>query len=277
MGIDKIAVVRLSADSLAAFAPAEERAPDGWTAHAGEGGALFCVRALEDGALIMPFANFDAGDELALHLRLILGAALDQHDDERGICLVSELVSETSAQKGGRYEALVAESGGTWIPKIAADDPRVPTSAGWTFSKAAELFSGAAKHKPEADDDPLQKAEDKFGQIFAERAERGALRRTLSAAIDHSIESSALLPKDEDRPTETDLGNRPPPLADALKRGVGSDPRKASALEGMLRESVGRELEEGTFGAEPGSPKNVDENADENADESADTSSSKER
>ncbi len=264
MGIDKIAVLRLSADSLAAFAPAEERAPDGWTAHAGEDGALFCARALEDGALIMPFANFDAGDELALHLRLILGAALDQHDDERGIYVVSE----AGAQKGGHYDALVAESGGTWITKIAADDARIPTGAGWTFGKAAELFSGAPSPEPKADEDPLQKAEEKFGQIFAERAERGALRRTLSAAIDHSVENSALGSSHEERPTEADLGNSPPPLADALKRGVGSDPRKASALEGMLRESVGRDLEEGTFGTEPGSHKNTDENADASSNES---------
>ncbi|MDI1479852.1 hypothetical protein [Polyangium sp. y55x31] len=258
MAIDKIAVLRVSGDSLARFAPAEEGALEGFTALAGEGGGPFAVRAVEGGVLVVPFASFEDPDALALHLRLLLGAVLDAHDDARGI----RVISHEAAAAGKGYDDLVAGEAGAWIHKVAADDERLPRNAGWSFADAARAFStpGTRKRadaeskegeKAEGEkaesaegDDPLEKAEGKFGQIFSAREGRGALRRTLSAAVEHSLEASALGALVSAGPSESDLNKEERALAEPLRRGLTSNPDVMTALETTLRKAVDEELKD---------------------------------
>lgn len=245
MTIGKIALLRIPLEALDRFGPAEEKAPDGWEARAGEGGGPFGVRAVSGGVLVMPFASFESADELALHLRLLFGAALDGHDDTRGI----RVISHEAAAQGQRYDDLVAGEAGAWVSKVAADDERLPRNGGWSFADAARTFATPGTRKRgEAEaaegDDPLEKAEGKFGQIFTAREDRGALRRTLSAAVDHSLEASALGAALGPRASESDLSKEEPALAGVLERGLTSNPDAINALEATLRKVVDEELED---------------------------------
>jgi uncharacterized protein (DUF2267 family) len=90
-----------------------------------------------DATLFHMFDGFDAfdPDEHALGLRRRLGAALDAHDDERGILFFPDICEP----KGTSYEAIVREvaSAGRWTPKVDEDylpqrwrgSPRYPLDA----------------------------------------------------------------------------------------------------------------------------------------------------
>lgn len=108
MSIDAVAVLR-----IASLVPA--RTPFGTTR---------LVEHRGDATLFHMFDGFDAfdPDEHALGLRRRLGAALDHHDDERGILFFPDICEP----KGTSYAAIVREvsSAGVWTPKV--DDDYLP-------------------------------------------------------------------------------------------------------------------------------------------------------
>jgi hypothetical protein len=245
MRIRQIAVVhvpfaRLS-DALAPATASVASIAEGWSAFTGKSGGLVGLRASVDATLAMPLAPFEVGEDLAVHLRELLGDALDGHTDERGVFVLEDGPIPEAAS----YDALVAAPG-AWIPRVGADDPRLQKSAGWSFEAAARELGAspgtAERVAAQAEDNPLASAGAKFGEVFARREERGSLRRSLSAALNSAIEDSALAPDESDKPGAEDLGHLDAPLADVLVRQAGSNPRKATAMEGLLRDAVERDL-----------------------------------
>ena len=85
----------------------------------------FVLRALDDGVLVLTGQRFGGDlEELGTALRHLLGGALDQHDDPRGVFIIPD-VAEPKAQS---YEGIVEEIGeaGEWAPLVSAD--HVPAS-----------------------------------------------------------------------------------------------------------------------------------------------------
>lgn len=121
MSIDAVAVLR-----IANLVPPRTRF-----------GTTHLVEHREDATLFHMFDGFDAfdPDEHALGLRRRLGAALDAHDDVRGILFFPDIC----APKATSYEAIVREvaSAGVWTPKVDNDylparwrgSPRYPLDA----------------------------------------------------------------------------------------------------------------------------------------------------
>ena len=74
-----------------------------------------------DASLVYTMIRFRSytPDEHALNLRQALGAALDAHDDPRGILFFPDVAEP----KGEGYEAIVAQvsRGGVWAPKVGLD------------------------------------------------------------------------------------------------------------------------------------------------------------
>jgi len=74
-----------------------------------------------EATLLHTFNRFEAADpdEHALALRRLLDAALDAHDDPRGILFYPDVCEP----KGASYDAIVRElaSAGKWVPKVDAD------------------------------------------------------------------------------------------------------------------------------------------------------------
>lgn len=100
MGIDAIALLRLKSGSI----PRDR-----------------IVRTLDDGVLVKTGAPFDEEpEELALLLSEIVGDALDDHDDPRGVLMIPDVAKP----QGTKYDEVVDEigEGGTWIPLDA--DPQ---------------------------------------------------------------------------------------------------------------------------------------------------------
>ncbi|EYF04885.1 hypothetical protein [Chondromyces apiculatus] len=258
MSIGKIVVLRRSFASLSsAFAPAPQAAVGaGWSAFTGKNGATFGAQAIDDGTLVMPFVGFESDDELALHLREILGDALDEHGDTRGVFVLPA----GSPPEDRRYDTLVSEEG-SFLPVVAADDPRLQRQEGWLFSSAAQSLREsmpAAEQRAEsrpADEDPFARAAEKFNDAFAARNERGNLRKSLSNALEHSLENSALgaFMAPAERPGMEALDKREETaLVDPLERALGSNPAKATEMEALLRSTVEKDLKAGEADAASG-------------------------
>jgi hypothetical protein len=128
MGFGKVTLLKVSPVELAQrFEPVTDAtAPleGDWSAVRSKGGALFFIGALSDAAIVVPFAMFDSADELALHLRELLGEELDRHVDERGLFVLDAI----AVPAAGSYEEAVGLSG-SWVPRVSADDPRLNKAA----------------------------------------------------------------------------------------------------------------------------------------------------
>ncbi len=83
------------------------------------------LRTLDDGVLVTTHLRFGGDlEELGLALRQLVGDALDQHDDARGVFVIPD-VAEPKAQS---YDAMIEEIGeaGEWAPIVSAG--QVPAS-----------------------------------------------------------------------------------------------------------------------------------------------------
>lgn len=238
MNVDKVAVLNISPGEIERFSKAEASAPEGWQARVGEDGTPFFARTLVDGVLLRPAAASSDSEQLVQQLQRLLGATFDLHVDLRGVLVVT---SNPSAEQS--YVDVAVAGSGEWIARAAS--PEQAASPGWSFADAARTFATPGM-RPRADavvsdaskkEDPLDQADGKFGAIFASQNDRGALRRTLSAALDHSIESSLLGSNmaDVENPKESEANSS---AADAIRRGVSSDPKTMNTLEAQLRAAI---------------------------------------
>lgn len=83
------------------------------------------LRTLDDGVLVYTHQRFGGDlEELGTTLRHLLGAALDTHDDPRGVFIIPD-VADPKAQS---YDGVIEEIGeaGEWAPLVSAD--HVPAS-----------------------------------------------------------------------------------------------------------------------------------------------------
>jgi len=114
MGIEAIALVKLTPAQIDAAFPAKGAERPG-----ADGKPLKLV-ALEDAVLLVLGVSFDMEpDEAGYEVRKRLGAALDAHDDARGILIVPDKARPRSKT----YADAVEEVGdlGFWAKKVAAD------------------------------------------------------------------------------------------------------------------------------------------------------------
>jgi hypothetical protein len=196
MSIDLVAILRI-ANMPAPRSPFGERGR---------------VEHRADATLYHTFARFSGcdPDEHALHLRRVLGDALDAHDDARGIMCFPDVCEP----RAGTYAALVDEvwSAGVWAPIVAFDyiplryaaarpgthEALVAKLIGVMGRDEAISFDGASYFalaqtlRPGADDsyiaayrDHLDRVVSALGAEFAERYEvslRDGLEREEEAA-----------------------------------------------------------------------------------------------
>jgi hypothetical protein len=245
MPVGKVAVLRSSLEALLqGLEPADVPPPfvgDRWKGYSGANGAVFHAAAVDGGALVVPFGFFDTADDVALAVRGVLGAALDRHEDARGLFLAEEEIAAESS-----YDAAVGGAG-AFAAVPAADDPRLTKkSAGWSFAAAASTFASSdAKKKVEehTDADPLAAAQTTLDTKLAARDERGALRRTLSAALNHEVDHSPLAKAAEgEGQAEDEEASVLDKAAEHLRRAVAANPDKITELEGVLRTAVDKEI-----------------------------------
>jgi hypothetical protein len=205
--------------------------PD-WTAFVGANGARFVARAVGDATLLKPDVALSCGEELALHVREVLGDVLDAHEDERGVACLKE---EPAEGKAG-YEAIV-DGIDAWVEKVGKGDTRLERAAGWMFGAAAKGLQTddevVKRVKAAAEEDPMLQAEGKLEEASDKREDRSALKRSLGAVVGSSFLDSPLA-KPGDKPGLEDLGKERGELASVLT-GRGD---KAAALESTLREVV---------------------------------------
>jgi hypothetical protein len=114
MSVDLVAILRI-ANMPVPRSPVFANVPDSPVLETG------MVEHRTDATLYHTFDKFSASDpdEHALHLRRVLGAALDAHDDPRGIMCFPDVCEP----RAGNYAALVDEvwSAGFWAPVVALD------------------------------------------------------------------------------------------------------------------------------------------------------------
>src|SRR6188474_379904 len=105
MGIDAVALLRISGLG----APRTPLGTEHYVEHRGDATLLHTMNRFEGAA----------PDEHALALRELLGAALDAHDDPRGILFFPDVCEP----KGADYEAIASAvaRAGVWAPKVGAD------------------------------------------------------------------------------------------------------------------------------------------------------------
>jgi len=117
MGIEAVAVVKISHESLVKAFPSRDGAVRGAS------GMPLRMTALEDATVVFTPVPFGSEpDEIGLAVRKLLGDQLDAHDDKRGI-----FVFPTVAHPKARgYAALIDEIGevGFWVPRV--DNNYVP-------------------------------------------------------------------------------------------------------------------------------------------------------
>lgn len=239
MPVGKIAVLRSPYDALVQGLETADVPPpfigDRWTGYRGKNGGIFHAATIDGGALVVPFGVFDTPEEIALAVRGVLGAALDRHDDSRGLFIV-----EGDSPPESSYDDTVAAAG-VFIAVPPADDARLSKEEGWSFAAAANAFSSPdAKKRVEqqAETDPFASAKATFDTKLASREERGALRRTLSAALNHEVDHSAVGKAASEEEENRAVSN----VADHLMRAVASNPDKTTEMEHVLREAVDKDI-----------------------------------
>lgn len=78
------------------------------------------LRTLDDGVLVFTHQRFGGDlEELGATLRHLLGDALDQHDDPRGVFVVPDV----AAPEASSYDGVIEEIGeaGEWAPLVSVD------------------------------------------------------------------------------------------------------------------------------------------------------------
>ncbi|MFO0548921.1 MAG: hypothetical protein U0271_11065 [Polyangiaceae bacterium] len=249
MANGKVTVLTIDHATLLTTSQAEDapaNLPDGldeaWAFRRGKNGASFFTRALAGGSLVVPFMTPASLDDLALHLRELLGDALDLHSDERGVFVRAEF-------NGEAYDA-VTKGEGTFVARVGADDPRLSKAEGWSFAAAAKTLEAAnpaaaergelrAKLREERGDADLQAREEELLAVVEEREDRGALRMRVSAALKGNAEDTALgdvLREGEEEDDENDHNEARG--AESLRRGFKMSPRAVAAMEGALHEVI---------------------------------------
>jgi hypothetical protein len=179
MGIDGIALLRVSADALARCGVPRSR-----------------LNPLIDATLVYSGAPFGAEpDEHGIALRHLLGEALDLHDDPRGVLIIPD-VAEVM---GTRYEAVVAEvdEAGVWAPIVTAD--AIPARYTEAPGGSIEQLIGAAMmamggelrgeiQRAMASGDPSRLAglEARMAEAFGGEEAMEALARRLRGALERS-------------------------------------------------------------------------------------------
>jgi hypothetical protein len=122
MAIEAIALLKLTRAQMEAAFPAKG------AERPGADGKPLKLSALEDAVLLTLGASFDLEpDEASALLRARLGAALDQHDDPRGVLVIPDKARPGSK----RYDEAVEEVGdlGFWARKVGADFVPAPRPA----------------------------------------------------------------------------------------------------------------------------------------------------
>ena len=286
MGIDAVAAVRIP---IAALRKALERPPAGaedeeggdprFEDFLGPGGMMFSVRALEDASLIYTSARFDnEPDEVALHLRQLLGQLLDQHDDERGLLLFPDVLEPSSSNwaelvdevgEGGDWTPIVPEG---YVPRRLREAPdgsmqaimgELMGSMGAEIGQLQQaLFSG--------DQQGLAAAAQKFEQQLATSGQQDKLQAALGDWLGGAAGSPDLAAQLEAMPgLPEDLGSMD---MQALLDKAGAIAQAHPELEATLRAQmaaqageaateVGAEAAEGTeAGADAGADDDPDAN-----------------
>lgn len=268
MPVGKITVVRAPLATLVlGLGSTEMRSPfdgEAWTGHRGVNGGDFHAAPLAGGAVIVPFGAFESVEDVALAVRGLLGAALDRHDDARGL-----FVAEGDSPPEGSYEAAV-NGEGRFVPVPTAEEAGAARQAGWSFAAAASALADPeakkrAEERRSEEEDPLAAAKGTFDAKLAAREERGALRRTLSAALNHEVAHSAVgraaAPEgDEEVVTEA---------AERLRRAFSATPDRVALLEGALKEAVEGEIARDEEIDPDALPPKVEVDAEEEGDEKA--------
>lgn len=188
MSTGKIAVLCAPLETLIdGLEPSEVISPfagPAWRALTGKNGGAFHAAPIEGGALVVPFGGFADTDEVALALRKLLGAALDRHQEPRGVFIAS---GETPPEGG--YDVAVTAAG-AFVPVPAADDPRLAAAGPGLFDAAAVALrspEAAARVAAQAEINPLASAKASFDAKLASRADPAIMRDTLTAALEHQI------------------------------------------------------------------------------------------
>jgi hypothetical protein len=240
MALGEIGTVVVLRCSFTSIADAFERdsaahTEAGWDVFVGANEGRFAARSQGNATLLMPRLGFASGEDLAVHLREILGDKLDEHDDDRGIAWLSEA---PPADEDGTYDTLVAGDH-DWVEKLAKDDERLSKASGWMFGAAADGLKTDAKVvarvEAAAAADPLHEAGEKLDEKADKREGRTSMRRSLGAAVGSSFLDSPLA-KTPNKPDARDLGKKASGLADALTRGGAGD--SVAELETNLRDAV---------------------------------------
>lgn len=223
-----IAILRAPLETLVeGLEPADLPSPfhgGEWRALRGKSGAVFHAAAIDGGVLMVPFGSFATPEDVAVAVRGLLGAALDLHDEPRGIFIVSDPVPPS-----GPYDAAVGADG-AFVPVPSAEDPRLSREAGWAFAGA--LASPEAKKRVESqtDVDPLASAKRAFEVKLAARADRGAMRETLTAALGHELEQPSDDAGEDGRVLDA--------VAARLRRAAAPAPDVIGEATSALREAV---------------------------------------
>lgn len=239
-----VAALNIAFDSLSPAIVSREGVPVvpapevGWTSVVGADGTALFLKAIGDGTLVWVFAVADSADAFAVRLRAALGAALDMHEDARGVALCA---LDALPDRGGYADVVAAAA--EWAPIVAADDPRLTSTTGWSFAAAFQAFQNpevAARVAAQAASDAIEEGEKKLDEKLHERRSKEALRRSLAAALGGKDPA-----KDDDSPPSTeDLDKTPAAVLDQLEQGLMPGSRRGSALEASLKTTIESELGE---------------------------------
>lgn len=117
-GPEAIALLRIRIKRLSKKLRAQEEPTDGVKLFATENGQLLGLSELKDGTAVHTFLPFfSSADELSLGLGQLLGDALADHDDPRGVFIAPD----HRLPDAKKYDTFIAkaESDGLWVPVAA--------------------------------------------------------------------------------------------------------------------------------------------------------------
>ncbi len=106
-------------------------------------GSPYIVRLLDDGVLVATGARFDSPPSaIGVALRLLLGEALDLHQDPRGVFVYPDVVEA----QGRTYDAVLDEmgEGGFWCPMNAEAGPEGPEAVEAMMAGLADVQTALA-------------------------------------------------------------------------------------------------------------------------------------
>lgn len=184
MSMEAVALVRIRASVLAGSLQAA--GPSGTTL-VGVNGEALDIEALDDATLVFTSVSMreTEPDELGLVIRALLGDALDQHDDERGVLVFPKAAAPASRT----YDEAVAEVGemGEWAPHASAEDLADDESGGFA-ALAGDLMDTLGPEVLElqqrmmaGDPSAMQDAMAQVGAMLADPSKQEALMKAVAA------------------------------------------------------------------------------------------------